>query len=87
MVIAAVPEALSTIVCVPPGLAVYVTVAFGVPVKVIVADPLGHTVALLEMATVGGGITVIVIVPLAAAVQLGVPLEVKLTILKTVVTV
>ena len=53
--------------------AVYITVAFGVPVKVIVALAPEQTVALADIAAVGGGITVIVIVPATGCVQLGVP--------------
>jgi hypothetical protein len=50
-----------------------VTVAFGVPVNVTVAVPPEQIVALADIATVGGGTTVMVIVPVTGRVQTGVP--------------
>ena len=63
------------------------TVAFGVPVNVIVAGPPEQTVALAAMATIGGGMTVIVIVPDAGNEQLGVPAVATLTNVYVVVDV
>jgi hypothetical protein len=62
-------------------------VAFGVPVKVTVADVFGQIVTLLEIDTVGGGITVIVIDALCGCIQLGVPDDETLTSVKIVVDV
>ena len=87
LVIVAVPAALKTIVWFGPPLMLYVTVAFGVPVKVTVADCPGQIVVLAEMVTVGGGMTVITTVPVTGRVQAGVPPEVMLTRLNTVVAV
>jgi hypothetical protein len=64
-----------------------VIVAFGVPVNVTVAVPPEQTVALAEIVAVGGGTTVIVIVPVAGAVQLGVPDVATLTNVYVVVVV
>lgn len=75
----AVPEALRTMVWFGPPFTVYVTVAFGVPAKVIVADPPGQTLALLEMLTVGNCKTVMVIEPVTGWLQPGVPDEDTLT--------
>lgn len=55
--------------------------------NVTVADPFGQTVALLEIATVGSGTTVIVTEPVSGCVQLGVPEAVTLTKVITVVDV
>ena len=63
------------------------TVAFGVPVKVTVALWPEHTVVLEEIATVGGGTTVMVTVPVAGCVQLGVPAVATLTNVMVVVDV
>jgi hypothetical protein len=62
-------------------------VAFGVPVKVTVALPPEQTVVLEAIVTVGGGITVMVTVPLAGWLQLGVPDVAMLTNVNTVVDV
>jgi hypothetical protein len=56
-----------------------VTVAFGVPVKVTVAFPPGQIVTLADIETVGGGTTVMVIVPVTGRVQAGAPAVVMLT--------
>jgi hypothetical protein len=83
-----VPNAFKTIVWLPGvPVTVYVTVAFGVPVKVTVAVPPEHIVAFEAIVTVGGGITVIVTVPTAGWVQLGVPEVKTLTNVNTVVDV
>ena len=63
------------------------TTAFGVPVKVTVALCPEQTVALEAMVTVGGGTTVMVMLPVAGAVQTGVPADVTLTRLYVVVAV
>lgn len=61
--------------------------AFGVPVKVTVALCPEQIVALDAMVTVGGGTTVIVMLPVTGAVQLGVPVVVILISVKVVVDV
>jgi hypothetical protein len=87
-VIVAVPEPFSKMVWLPGvPLTVYVAVALGVPVNVIVAVPPEQTVALAEMVTFGGGITVIVTVPVIGWLQLGVPADATLTSVKVVVAV
>jgi hypothetical protein len=63
----------------------YVTVAFGVPVKVIAALLPEQIVALPEIATVGGGMTVMVTDPAAGCTQLGVPEVATLTSVMVVV--
>ena len=73
------PDASSDMVCVPPGLTLYVIVALGVPVKFIVADAPGHTVASLEMAATGNGATVMVMLPETGWVQPGAPAVAMLT--------
>jgi hypothetical protein len=79
-VIIAVPEPFSTIVWLPGvPVTVYVTVAFGVPVNVTVALPPEQTLTFALIETVGGGVTVIVIVPVAGAVHPGEPVVATLT--------
>ena len=63
------------------------TTAFGVPVKVTVALCPEQTVALEAMVTVGGGKTVMVIEPVAGALQPGVPDVATLTNVNVVVDV
>jgi hypothetical protein len=64
-----------------------VTVAFGVPVKVTVALCPEQMVVLAAIVTVGGGIMVMVTVPVIGWLHPGVPLLATLTRLKTVVAV
>jgi hypothetical protein len=56
-----------------------VTIAPGVPVKVTVALPPEQIVALPEIVTVGGGITVMVTDPVVGCEQLGAPEVATLT--------
>ena len=63
------------------------TVAFGVPVNVTVALAPKQIVALDEIDAVGGGITVIVTVPLAGTLQPGEPVVATLMSVKVVVDV
>lgn len=86
-VMVAVPDASSTMVWLGPLFTVYVTTAFGVPVKVTVADWPEHIVALAEIVSVGGGMTVITTEPATGCEQLGVPLEETDTKAKVVVAV
>ena len=75
----AVPLALSVIVWFGPAFTVYVTKAFGVPVNVTVADWPAQIVWFAEIEAVGSGTTVITAVPVAGALQLGLPPDATLT--------
>jgi hypothetical protein len=69
-----------------PPLTVYVIIAFGVPVNVMVADPLGQTLVSEAIAAMGRRTTVIVIEPVNGCTHEGVPPEVMLTSEITVVS-
>ena len=85
-VIVAVPAPFNKIVWLPGvPVTVYVTIAFGVPVKVTVAKPPEQIVAFADIVAVGGGITVIVTVPVKGRLQLGVVADEMLTNVKVVV--